>query len=137
MREERVVLEDQADIALVDRHIVDAPSGDEDLARGRLNQAGNGAQDRGLAAAGRPKQSDEAALVERKVDMVNGDERAIGEGDASAIDGGSVIDRKQLIVIAFRACGSRCANLERGCWASSQRFPWSAQTIPLRASSDL
>ena len=88
VREEGVVLEHQADIALVDRHIVDAPPGDDDLARCRADEAGDRAQDRRLAAARRPEQGHEAALVDREIDIVHGDERPIGERDAPQIDGG-------------------------------------------------
>ena len=58
---QRVVLENQTDIALVDRDVVDAPASDVDVARCRLHQPGDGPQDGGFAAAGWTEKGDEGA----------------------------------------------------------------------------
>ena len=74
VRKQGIVLEDETDVALVDRHLVHAAAVDPDFARGRVHQPGDGAQDRRLAAAGRPQQRDEGALVDGEVDFLHGDE---------------------------------------------------------------
>ncbi len=51
---QRVGLEDEAEIALSGRHRIDALVLEPDLAGGGLGDAGDGAQQRGLAAAGGP-----------------------------------------------------------------------------------
>jgi hypothetical protein len=55
VREQRVVLEDGVDVALVRRHAGDRLAGEQDLALGRLLEAGDHAQGRRLAAARRPR----------------------------------------------------------------------------------
>jgi hypothetical protein len=59
VREQRVVLEHEPQIALVDRQVVDPPPLDRNVALGRVEQAGDHAQRRGLAAARRAEQRDE------------------------------------------------------------------------------
>lgn len=66
MREQRVGLEDQPDIALVGRQPGDVPVADADRAAARLDQPGHHAQYRRLAAARRSEQRDEFALVDRE-----------------------------------------------------------------------
>ena len=61
VREEGVVLEDAVDVALVRRRLGDVGAVQEDLAGGRLLEAGDHAQGRGLPAAGRPEQREELA----------------------------------------------------------------------------
>ena len=84
---QRVVLEDEADIALVDRHVVDAAAADRDLAARNVDQPGDRAQDRRLAAAGRPEQGDEAALLDGKRKVAHGGELAVGNADIVQLDG--------------------------------------------------
>src|SRR5829696_1816974 len=69
MRKEREVLEDHREVAPERRHAGDVPIPDMDLALLRLLEAGDEAQGRGLAAAGRSQQREEHAPrdVEREV----------------------------------------------------------------------
>ena len=62
------MLEDRVDVALVRRDAGDRLAGEEDLALGRLLEAGDHPQGRRLAAAGRAEQAVEraaAAIVQR------------------------------------------------------------------------
>ena len=68
---ERVVLEHHRDVALFGRHVVDDAVADADFTAGDVLQAGDHAQQRGLAAARRPNQHDELAVVDGDVDAVN------------------------------------------------------------------
>ena len=72
VREERVVLEDRVDVALVRRDTGDRLSGEQDLALRRLLEAGDHAQRRGLAAAGRAEEAVELAAGDVQVHVVDG-----------------------------------------------------------------
>ena len=89
VREQRIALEDQADVALVDGHVVDTLPADHDLATGDVDEPGDGAQDRRLAAAGRSEQRDEAALSDRQREVAHRDELAIGDFNAAELDRGA------------------------------------------------
>ena len=69
--EERVGLEDHADIALVRPQARDIASVDADLAGGRLLEARHHAQGRGLAAARGPEEGDELPALDRDVEMLH------------------------------------------------------------------
>jgi hypothetical protein len=71
VREERVVLEDGVDRPVEGRHAVDGPAAEQDLARGRLLEARDGAQRRRLAATGGAEQGEELALAHRQGDVVD------------------------------------------------------------------
>ena len=66
VREEGVVLEDRVDVALVRRPIGDVPAVKQHAAFRRQVEAGDHAQRRGLAGAGRPEQREELAARDRR-----------------------------------------------------------------------
>ena len=70
MRIERVGLEHHGDAALRGRHVVDQLAGDLQLAAGDLLEAGDRAQQRRLAAAGRADEDDELARLDVEIDAV-------------------------------------------------------------------
>ena len=51
--------------------LVDGLSVDRDVAAGHVQKSADGAQDGGLAAAGRPEEGDDLTLVNIKVNMLN------------------------------------------------------------------
>ena len=55
MREQRIILEDEADIAAVRRPVVEALAAQPDRAFAKALEAGDAAQGGGLAAAARPQ----------------------------------------------------------------------------------
>ena len=63
VREQRVGLEDHAHVALVGRQVRDVLAVDLDAARVGVLEAGDHAQRRRLAAAGRPEEGDELAAL--------------------------------------------------------------------------
>jgi hypothetical protein len=72
VREDRVVLEDEADVSVAgiepgDRHVVEV-----DLAGSRLLEAGDHVHRGGLAAARRPEQSDERAVLDNEIESLDG-----------------------------------------------------------------
>jgi hypothetical protein len=78
VRIKRVVLEDHGEVALRRLESGDVAVADEDAPGSHLLQAADRAQQRRLAAAGRPDEHHELALVDRQVDCVDGDD-AVGE----------------------------------------------------------
>ena len=70
MRIERVGLEHHGDAALGRRRVDDVDAIDQHLAGGRILQPGDDAQQGGLAAAGRPDENDELAVVHVEVDAL-------------------------------------------------------------------
>ena len=83
MREQRVALEHHVDRPPVRRHAGDVLAVEQDAALvGRL-EAGEHAQQRGLAAAGRAEQREELALVDVERHAVDGGEAAEALGDAA------------------------------------------------------
>ena len=62
--EERVVLEHEADVALLDLDVIHALTADVDVAFGRTFQTRDHAEHRGLAAAAGAKQRDQFAFVD-------------------------------------------------------------------------
>ena len=73
VREERVRLEHGVDVAAVRRCAEHDLSRDADVAGVRLLEAGDHAQGRRLAAAGRPEQRDELARLDRERQVVDGE----------------------------------------------------------------
>ena len=82
-REEGVVLEHHADVALLNRDMGDVLILDDDGARSRLDEAGDGAQGGRLAAAGRAKEGEELAFLNMNVDVLEG--RKVAETDLDTI----------------------------------------------------
>ena len=99
VREERVGLEHHVDRPPVGRHAGEVLPVEQDLARGRLLEAGEHAHQRGLAAAGRAEQGEELALVDDEREIVDGDEIAEALGDVAELDEGlrrGIVPRREL-----------------------------------------
>jgi hypothetical protein len=79
VRPERVVLEHEADAAPLGRDVGDAPFADEDVAARRGEEAGNGAQRGGLAAAGGAEQGHQLAVADDQVEPVQGGDLAVAD----------------------------------------------------------
>ena len=79
--EERVVLEDGVDVALVGRHAGDVLAVEEDPARVGLLEAGDQAQAGRLARARRPEQREELAVVDLEAHLVDGADVAEAAAD--------------------------------------------------------
>ena len=88
VRVERVILEHHGDVALLRRHLVDHASADLDFAAGDFLQAGDHAQQRGLAAARRPDQYAEFPVGNRDVHAVHDTGGTEGLEYAFQVDGG-------------------------------------------------
>ena len=90
VRPDRVALEDQRHAAPFGRHH-HAGAGqhaavDHDLARGRLDEAGDELQRGTLAAAGGAEQGEHLAGADLEIDAVKRDDRAIGFAEAAHAD---------------------------------------------------
>ena len=81
VREQRIALEDHADVALLGRPPDNRLSAHEDLAACRLLEARHEHESRGLARAARPEQRDELSLADLERQAVDGDGTAIGLRD--------------------------------------------------------
>src|SRR5207302_307515 len=88
VREERVVLEDRVHVALVGGQAGHVAAMQHDPTGGRLLEASNHPQARGLAAPGGPKQREKLAFAHFQVDAVDGDNIAEGFADAFEPDFG-------------------------------------------------
>ena len=73
--EDGVVLEHHAGVAAMRRQRVDALAAETDLAGGEVGEAGDRAQQRGLAAARRPEQRKELAVLDLERHVVDGAHR--------------------------------------------------------------
>ncbi len=71
VREQRVVLEHHADAPPPGRHLAHGPAVDADRARGRLLEAGEHHQARGLARPGGAEQGEELALPDGQVEVAD------------------------------------------------------------------
>src|SRR4029079_15780888 len=71
MREEGVVLEDGVDVAAMGKRIGDVGAVKEDLAGGRLFEAGDHPEGSRLPAAGRPEERKEFAAGDLQVDAIH------------------------------------------------------------------
>ena len=85
--EQRVVLEHEADAAVAGRDPGDVPAVQRDAAVVHLDEAGDGAQQGALAAAGGPEQDQELALLDLQRDVVDDRMRLIPLGDLVERDG--------------------------------------------------
>ena len=81
MREQRIGLEHQVHRPPVRRHADDVPAVEQDAAAVRRLEAGQHAQQRGLAAAGGPEQGEELVLADVERDAVDRREPAEALGD--------------------------------------------------------
>ena len=77
MRKQRVVLEDGIDRPLERRQRRDVLAIEQDFALGRIVEAGDQPQQRGLAAAGRPKQREELVFADGDGDIVESGDLAL------------------------------------------------------------
>ena len=75
---ERVVLEHHGDVAVLRLQVVDDPVADGDGAAGDVLQPRDHAQRRRLAAARRPHQHDELVVGDVQVEVLDGDDAAVG-----------------------------------------------------------
>ena len=73
VRVQRVVLEHHRDVAVDGVEVVDDLAADQDLARGRVLETRHHPQRRRLAAARRPDEDHELAVVDLQVEVVDGD----------------------------------------------------------------
>ena len=71
-------------------HVVDVAAVDADLAAGDVLEAGDHAQQRGLAAAGRADEDDELAMLDGQVDALDDLDRAIALANALEFETGHV-----------------------------------------------
>jgi hypothetical protein len=81
VREQCVVLKDDADVAAVGRQLVDALAAHRHLAGGLRNEAGNDAQQRGLAAAAGAQQRHQFTGVDVERHVVDGQRSAVAVHD--------------------------------------------------------
>ncbi len=72
MREERVVLEDHAHAPAMGRDVIHPAALDQDVARGRIDEARHRAEGRGLATARRTQEREELAGVDGERHAVEG-----------------------------------------------------------------
>ncbi len=77
VRVERIVLEHHGDVAVARPHVVDHLAADRDLAVADVLEAGDGPQQRALAAAGRADQHRELAVRDLEVDAAHGMDGAV------------------------------------------------------------
>jgi hypothetical protein len=82
MREQRVVLEYDTDLAAVRRQRVDGAIADNDLAAALLDEAGDDPEQGGLAATGRTEQRDQLAPLDLQSHVVDREPRAVTVSDA-------------------------------------------------------
>src|SRR5690606_21330874 len=81
-----IALEDQPDIALVDRHVVNAPPADRNPALGDVDQARDRAQNGGFAASRGPEKRDETSRCDCEGKIPYRNELAIGDLDIAKLD---------------------------------------------------
>ena len=84
--EQRVALEDEANVALLHGHVVDALAADKDVALGRHLQAGDHAQDGRLAAPTGTQQRQQLAFLDGEADVLDGVDIAETLADAAQFD---------------------------------------------------
>ena len=86
VREQRVALEHEADVALGRRQPGDVAAADLDPSGRRAAQTRDHGEERGLARAARAEHGHELALRDREVDVLDRDHRPVALGDADQID---------------------------------------------------
>ena len=99
VREERQRLEHHAEVAPVRRHPGQVLPVEQDGAAGRLVEAGDHPQQRGLAAARRPEQADEEPVRDVQADRVDGGDRAVALGEVAELQPG----HRQLAIISVQS----------------------------------
>ena len=100
VREQRVCLEDHADVPAVGRPVGDVRPVEDDAARRWVLEARDHAQGRGLATARRPQEGDELALLHREVEVRDGHE-PVGEPFLDAGEGQVAHARAVSVVVMF------------------------------------
>ena len=117
----------------VGRHAGEVLAVEEDLAGARLLEAGDHAHQRRLAAAGRPEEREELALVDDQRQVVDGDEVAEALGDVAELDEGlrrRIVPRRELPP-------NRSDGRLRPCRAATRLLGRLAEAVcPLAASTD-
>jgi hypothetical protein len=93
VREQRVVLEDRVDLALVGRVARDVAAGELDGARVRALEAADEPQRRRLARPRRAEQREELAGADLEVEPLERDDLAVGLAQADRPDGWDVVGR--------------------------------------------
>src|SRR5581483_1654341 len=88
---ERIVLEHHGDVAVARPHVVDHLAADLDLAFADVLKAGDGPQQRALAAAGRPDQHGKLAVLDLEIDAAHGAHAAETLVQSSDLDLGHFI----------------------------------------------
>jgi hypothetical protein len=101
VREQRVVLEDRGDVALERRRPGHVRAAERHRAGGRRLEAGDHAQHRGLARAGRPQHGEELAVRDRQVDAVDRGRVAELLAEAGQVDRRSGVHAGPRIVCRF------------------------------------
>ena len=86
VREQRIVLEHDVDVALVRRQVSHVLAGQQNASRIRDLEAAEHAQRGRLAAAGRPEERDELAGLDGEVEIVDGHSLAVGLGDVLEVN---------------------------------------------------
>ena len=86
VREQGVVLEDDADVALVGRQMVDGGAVDQHAAGRLADEARDDAQQGGLAAARRPEQGHDLARLDGERDAVDGQRLAVADGQVVDVE---------------------------------------------------
>ncbi len=81
VRPQRVGLEHHARVALVGRRVGDILAVEGDAPLGRVDEPRDHAQQRGLAAAGRPEQEEQLAGLDGQVDAVHGSGRGLARAE--------------------------------------------------------
>jgi hypothetical protein len=103
--EQRVLLEDHVDVAPVGRDPDHVAAVEQDLAAGRLLEAGDHPQGGGLAAARGPEQGEELALGDAQVDAVDGLDLVAAAGEL--LVHADQLDRGQLVPVEVDRAGAR------------------------------
>ena len=103
VRIERVALEDHRDVAILGGHVVDDPLADPQLAGGDLLEPGDHPQAGRLAAARRPDQDHELAVVDLEVEVVYRKDVTVFLGDVIERDG-----RHSRFLLTTRAIARPC-----------------------------
>ena len=114
VREQGVVLEDRVHVAPVGRDAGDGLAGEVDLARGRLLEAGDHAQGRGLAAARRPEERVERPARDRQAHRVDRDDVPEPLGHVHDLD----VRRRVVVGVDVRGVPQRSRGARRGTTAS-------------------
>ena len=91
VREERVALEDDPDVAEVGRQVIDGLAVDPNRPRALPHEPGHHAQQRRLAAAGRAEQRDDLAGSHGQRHLGDGGDRAVAVGHQIDVEGVAVL----------------------------------------------